>query len=115
MSLLRDAIVDARGQVDVANLALVWLFISVLGAITFACAMELWAYARCSPTPAQVVNNVVIQATTCAFDPQPLGLAVGAICGGFATCLTALAIYIRRDPNATYQGDRNERDRCPPA
>lgn len=86
MSIFREAITDADGLVDVSYLALFWVMVSVLGAITFICAMSVVAFIRCT--------------ANCLFDPQPLGIAVGAICTGFATALGALAGYMaatRRD------------------
>lgn len=85
MSIFRGAITDEKGQVDVANLALFWVMVSVLGAITFACGMSFLAwFAGCRGA-----------AHVCAYDPQPLGVAVGAICVGFATALGALGAYMR--------------------
>jgi hypothetical protein len=92
VSVFREAITDTDGIVDVSYLALFWVLVSVLGAITFVCVMTLVAFLRCS--------------SNCAFDPQPLGIAVGAICTGFATALGALAGYM-----AATRHDR--RDRVP--
>lgn len=85
VSIFREAVVDERGQVDVANLALFWLMVSVLGAITFACGMSFLSWlAACRGLAQQ-----------CAYDPQPLGIAVAAICGGFGVALGALGSYMR--------------------
>lgn len=87
MSIFREAITDSSGVVDVSYLALFWVMVSVLGAITFVCAMTAIVFLRCN--------------ANCTFDPQPLGFAVGAICAGFATALGSLAGYMlatrRRD------------------
>lgn len=80
VSIFREAIVDASGQVDVAYLALFWVMVSVLSAIAFVCLMSAAVFLRCTQN--------------CAFDPQPLGMAIGAICAGFATALGALAGYM---------------------
>lgn len=85
VSLFREAIVDDKGQVDVANVALYWVMLSVLGAITFACLMSLASWAA----------SCFGKAHQCSYDPQPLGVAVGAICAGFASALTALGVYVR--------------------
>ena len=77
MSLFQEAIRDEHGLVDVAYLSLYWLMAHVLGAIVFVCVLALWAFWR---------NDT--------FDPQALGIAIGAICGGFATALGALAAYM---------------------
>jgi hypothetical protein len=81
MSFFREAVVDANGQVDVANLGFYWVTVHVLGAIVFVCAMSAWSFARCE--------------AHCTFDPQPLGVAVVAILGGYATTLAALGTYMR--------------------
>ncbi len=80
MSIFREAIVDTSGQVDVANLALFWLMFAVLSTITFMCFMVAFVFWRCT--------------ANCTFDPQPLGMAIGAACAGFATALGALAAYM---------------------
>lgn len=80
MSIFREAIVDSNGQVDVANLGFYWVTLHVLLAIVFVCAMAAWSFIRCK---------------TCAFDPQPVGVACVAILGGYATTLGALATYMR--------------------
>lgn len=80
LKAIGEAIRDSQGQVDVANLALFWLMTSVLGSITFICAMVVWAFYTNRP-----------------FDPQPIGIAVASISGGFASALAALGIYIGRD------------------
>lgn len=90
MSIFREAITE-DGVVDVAYLALFWLMVMVLGAITFACVMTAAAFLRCTGA--------------CTFDPQPLGIAVGAICTGFATALGALAGYM-----VATRHDRKPRD-----
>lgn len=90
VGIFRQAITDTDGLVDVAYLALFWVMVVVLGAIFFVCAMSLAAFIRCKEN--------------CAFDPQPVGIAIGAICSGFATALGALGLYMaatrRRDKEA---------------
>lgn len=96
MTLFREAIVDANGQVDVANLGMFWVNLVVLGTITFVCAMSALSWwTRChGPEHA------------CGFDPMPIGAAVGAIAAGYATALTALGAYLRLQR-------RDERDKDP--
>lgn len=88
--LLRQAITDENGVVDVAYLALFWVMVSVLGSIAFLCVMSTFSFVRCH----QVAATATTPAVLCLFDPQPLGLAIGAICGGFATALGGLAAYM---------------------
>lgn len=80
MSIFREAISDTDGVVDVSYLALFWVMCSVLGAITFLSAMAVTVFWRCKHD--------------CAFDMQAFGIAVGAICTGFATALGGLAAYM---------------------
>lgn len=85
VSLFREAIVDEKGQVDVVNVALFWLMLTVLGAITFACVMSFFSWlASCRGAAHQ-----------CSYDPQSLGIAVGAICTGFSTAVGAVGAYMR--------------------
>jgi hypothetical protein len=98
MGIFREAVTDSDGLVDVAYLALFWVMSAVLSSILFICVMSAISYARCTPMAAQVFGvaptQTIIPAVTCSFDPQPVGIAVGAICGGFATALIALATYM---------------------
>ena len=105
MSIIREAITDENGQVDVSYLAMFWVMISVLSAIVFICVMTVIVYYRCQPAPAQVLGGVLVPATVCQIDVQSLGVAIGAICGGFAAAIGGLATYM-----AATSRDRN-RDR----
>lgn len=67
---LRDAVTDAHGDFDVANIGVAVLIAMTIGACVVAC-----------------------YALLAGKDPQPLGVAVGAIFGGFATALGALGVY----------------------
>lgn len=93
MSIFREAIVDQDGAVDVSYLALFWVMVSVLGAITFICAMSAWAFLRCH--------------ANCVFDAQGIGIAVAAICGGFATAIGGLAAYMAATKHERVKGDSN--------
>jgi hypothetical protein len=113
VNIFREAVTDSDGQVDVAYLSLFWVLISVLGSITFACVMTWVSYSRCVPAAAQIVGiaptQTVIPAVVCIFDPQPLGIAIGAICGGFAAAITSLAAYMGLTrPPRPIQDRRNE-------
>lgn len=89
MSIFHSAIVDEKGQVDIGNLSLFWVLISVLGSITFVSVMSAWSFGAC------VQDMEAVPPVLCRYDPQPFGIAVGAICGGFATALGALGVYMR--------------------
>lgn len=69
-SWLRDAVTDANGDMDVANIGVAVLIAMIIGAVTVACV-------------ALLIGK----------DPQPLGVAVGAILAGFAPVLGALGVY----------------------
>jgi hypothetical protein len=74
---LRSALTDEHGQFDIAYIGMGALIVIVLGAIPSLLLMAVWAlYAGR------------------AFDPQPLGIAIGAVCGGFAAALGSLAGYM---------------------
>lgn len=97
MNWIRESITDERGLADVAYVSLFGVMVAVLGAILFMCLFSGIAYWRC--TEALTINPQVL----CRFDPQPLGIAVGAVCGGFATALGGLAAYMAatRRPRGT--------------
>lgn len=88
MNWIRESITDDRGIADVAYVSLFGVMIAVLGSILFMCLVSGIAYGRC--VEVLDVNPQVL----CRFDPQPLGIAVGAVCGGFATALGGLAAYM---------------------
>lgn len=75
MSWLGRALTDTRGEPDVGNLGLFVLVVVIIGAIPFICIMS--AVSAFFPSV--------------KFDPQPVGVAVGAVCGGFAAALGAYA------------------------
>lgn len=89
MHWLRGALTDDRGQWDVAFIALFAVGLAVFLTIPFICLLSAAAYFRCVP---YVREGAVVAA--CVFDPQPLGIAIGAVCGGFATSIGALAAYM---------------------
>jgi hypothetical protein len=70
-----DAITDDSGAIDVGNLGLFILIGLVLGVIPFMCAGAL------------TKAVLSIWKVDFNFDPQTLGVAVGAVCGGFATAI----------------------------
>jgi hypothetical protein len=105
--IFREAIRDEKGLVDVAYLSLYVVTLLVLGAITFTCLMTAWSFISCI----EVLD--IKPPILCRFDPQPLGIAVGAICGGFATALAALAAYMaatRPRPNVVVPAQVNVQD-----
>ena len=88
MSWIRESITDDRGIADVAYVSLFGVMVAVLGSILFMCLFSGIAYWRC----VEVLTTA--PQVLCRFDPQPLGIAVGAVCGGFATALGGLAAYM---------------------
>jgi hypothetical protein len=96
MSWLRSCLTDRDGSYDIAYVSMFGVCITVLGAIPFMCIMAGVSYWHCIPVYQE--SGSVVQ---CVFDPQPLGFAIGAVAGGFATALGALAAYMlatRRTP-----------------
>jgi hypothetical protein len=63
---------DPDGEWDVGNVGLFALLVIIIGAIPIMIVMSLFHY-----------------------DVQPLGIAIGAVCAGFATALGALAAFRR--------------------
>src|SRR5271168_26252 len=72
---VHSAVTDDNGAIDVGNLGLFVLIGLVLSAIPFVCAMVL---ARAL---------LAIWKIDFPFDVQALGIAIGAICSGFATAI----------------------------
>lgn len=73
---IHSAITDDNGEVDVGNLGLFALIGLVLGVIPLLCA--------------GVIAHGVLAAccrVDLPFDAQALGIAVGAVCSGFATAI----------------------------
>jgi len=78
---LREAVSDENGQADIAYISLFALMIAVGMVVLFICVMVGISYFRCTEK--------------CAFDPLPLGQAVGLISAAFfGTGLTGLAAYM---------------------
>ena len=75
MSWLGRALTDPHGEPDIGNLGLFALMLLVIGAIPFSSCMMV----------------IAALYPTFKFDVQAYGLAVAAICGGFATALAAYA------------------------
>ena len=98
MDWIRESISDEHGVADVAYVSLFIIVFAVLGAIAFVCLMSAVSFCMCHELP------MTTPPTLCRFDPQPLGIAVGAICTGFATALGALAAYM-----AATRPPRNDR------
>ena len=86
---VRGALTDNAGNWDVAYISLAGVGAATLGSIPFMCVMSAVAYARCVP---KITETAVVQA--CTYDPQPLGIAIGSACAGFAAAMTALAAYM---------------------
>ena len=92
MGWLREAISDSDGVADVAYVSVLLITVGVLAAFSFVCLMSLIAYFRCD----QIVDvgQGVRAAIACPFDPQPIGIALGAIGAAFAAVLGSLAGYM---------------------
>jgi hypothetical protein len=82
---VRQAVTDDAGAFDVGNLSLFALMWLVLGVVPYMCLMV----------------GVAAFVPTVKFDPKPLGIAVAAVCGGFATAIGALGAYRRLADNGT--------------
>lgn len=97
MRWITESLKDEQGRYDVAYVSLFSIAASVFWVIPFLCTMSWYAFYKCQP-----VFNDKVQ-ILCTYDPQPLGVAVGAVCGGFATALAALSAYmaatrVKREP-----------------
>ena len=88
MNWITSTLTDDTGRYDVAYVSLFYIMFAVVGAIIVMCIVSTSAYFRCQVF---TVNGVIVN---CTYDPQPLGIAIGAACGGFATALGALAGYM---------------------
>jgi hypothetical protein len=89
MNWICSTLTDGEGRFDVAYVSLFGVMGAVIGSIAVMCAMSIVAYMRCTPIVRETAALV-----TCTYDPQPLGIAIAAVCGGFATALGALAGYM---------------------
>lgn len=89
-----DALKDQDGDYDVAYVALFAIATAVFAAIPFLCLMTAIAFFKCEPIIQQGITPII-----CTFDPQPVGIAIGAVCTGFATALGALAGYMAATRN----------------
>lgn len=85
MNWLQSTLTDSEGRYDVAYVSLFGVGGTVMFSILTMCAGEVWAFAFCQPSEKLPV---------CTFGSQQLGFAIGAVCGGFATALGALAAYM---------------------
>ncbi len=88
MNWIRSTLTDDDGRYDVAFVSLFCVMGAVVNTIVTMCVVSTFAYLRCRSFE---VNGVIVN---CTYDPQPLGIAIGAVCGGFATALGALAGYM---------------------
>lgn len=77
MNWLRGAATDERGYWDAA-----YICVLVLGALVVLTVLG------------ELALVAAAWKTGKAYDPQPLGVAVAAVCGGFATALGGLAGYM---------------------
>jgi hypothetical protein len=85
VNIIRRAITESDGEtVNVGYMSLFWLMVVVLGVIPLMCVVSVYAAAK---NPDKIPEIV-----------QSLGMGVGAACGGFATALAALGVYIKLDP-----------------
>lgn len=89
MKWLKQALTDSHGVYDVAYISLFAISLSILGTVPFLCIAAWISYSRCVPVVSERLPLV-----TCSFNPEPLGIAIGAIAAGFATALGALAGYM---------------------
>ena len=92
MGWLREAIQDERGVADAAYVSIMWALLAVVGTVIFLCGMAAVSYFRCYSI-ADVGQGVRAQ-VPCIFDPQPLGVAIGAVLAAFAGLIGALAGYM---------------------
>lgn len=91
MNWVRSSLTDISGAWDIAYVSLGAVMLTVIISILTMTAMSVAAYFSCS----DILNkdgSAVLK--VCVYDPQPLGFAIGATCGGFATALAALAGYM---------------------
>ncbi len=88
MLWVKSTLTDDNGRYDVAFVSLFWVMVTVCSSISAMTAVSVFAYFRCRVFE---VGGVTVN---CTYDPQPLGIAIGAACGGFATALGALAGYM---------------------
>lgn len=77
-----EFVTDDHSRPDTGRLALFLIMWVVLGAIPW---MLIIATYSVGADPSH------------HFDPQPLGIAIGAVCTGFGAALGALGIYISQD------------------
>lgn len=89
MRWITSCLTDDKGNFDVAYVSLFVVMFAVLAAILIMCVMSVVSFLRCQPVVRETMALV-----QCVYDPQPLGIAVGAVCGGFSTALGALAGYM---------------------
>jgi hypothetical protein len=89
---LREAVTDENGVVDAAYVSIIWALAAVVSTVTFLCLMAAISYFRCYQI-ADVGAGVRAQ-VPCTFDPQPVGVAIGAVLAAFAGMIGALAGYM---------------------
>jgi uncharacterized membrane protein len=82
MSIFRSAITNKDGEVNVGYLSLFALVALVVGVIPLMCLGTFLSFHK---------------SATGVFDVQGLGAGVGMVCGGFATALGALGVYMKLD------------------
>lgn len=92
VSWLREAISDENGIADAAYISIIWALVAVIGTVSFLCGMSAVSYYRCYQI-ADVGQGVRAQ-VPCVYDPQPLGVAIGAVLAAFAGLIGALAGYM---------------------
>jgi hypothetical protein len=89
---LHEAVTDENGVVDAAYVAVMWALAAVCGTVIFLCAMSAISYFNCYVI-ADVGGGTRAQ-VPCSFDPQPVGVAIGAVLAAFAGMIGALAGYM---------------------
>lgn len=71
------------------------LVLVMVGSVFFLCAMSAITYARCVQIQeVGTKENTVRAFVPCAYDPNPLGLAIAACLGAFGSPIGALALYM---------------------
>ena len=104
MKWLREALTDENGVTDVAYVSIFMVTLGILAAIAFICIMSAISYFTCYHiTDVGLGQRAQVP---CTFDPQPVGVALAAVCTAFAAMVGALAGYMA----ATR---RREKDKAP--
>jgi hypothetical protein len=85
---------DSDGNWDVAYVSLFGVMMATVGPIAVMTIMGVVAHLRCVPHEVIAKASEQVTVVACVYDPQPLGVAIGAAAGGFGVALGALAAYM---------------------